>query len=80
MAKRVVWTETARNQRRGILEYWIKRNGNKNIVDGFLPHFEKESNIWRNLTIWVSLQISMIIELLPQDISVSFIKYSLTGL
>jgi plasmid stabilization system protein ParE len=29
MAKRVVWTLTARNQRREILEYWIKRNGNK---------------------------------------------------
>lgn len=29
MAKRVVWTLTARSQRRKILEYWIKRNGNK---------------------------------------------------
>lgn len=29
MAKRVVWTLTARNQRREILEYWFKRNGSK---------------------------------------------------
>ena len=29
MAKKLVWTETAKNQRREILEYWIKRNGNK---------------------------------------------------
>jgi plasmid stabilization system protein ParE len=28
MAKRtVVWTETAARQRRGILKYWVKRNG-----------------------------------------------------
>ena len=29
MAKKVVWTITAKNQRREILEYWVKRNGNK---------------------------------------------------
>lgn len=29
MAKRVVWTLTAKIQRREILAYWIKRNGNK---------------------------------------------------
>lgn len=27
MAKRVIWTNTARKARREILEYWIKRNG-----------------------------------------------------
>ncbi|MFN4880708.1 MAG: type II toxin-antitoxin system RelE/ParE family toxin [Bacteroidota bacterium] len=28
MAKRnIVWTETAAKQRRGILKYWVKRNG-----------------------------------------------------
>jgi plasmid stabilization system protein ParE len=27
MAKRIVWTNTARNARREILEYWIKHNG-----------------------------------------------------
>jgi plasmid stabilization system protein ParE len=27
MAKRVVWTNTARKARREILEYWIKHNG-----------------------------------------------------
>ena len=29
MAKRVVWTETARKARRKILEYWIIRNRSK---------------------------------------------------
>jgi len=28
MAKRVVWTNTARKARREILEYWIRHNGN----------------------------------------------------
>jgi toxin YoeB len=27
MAKRIVWTNTARKARREILEYWIKHNG-----------------------------------------------------
>ena len=27
MAKRIVWTNTAKKARREILEYWIKRNG-----------------------------------------------------
>ncbi len=27
MAKRIVWTNTARKARRDILEYWIKHNG-----------------------------------------------------
>ena len=27
MAKRIVWTNTAKNARRDILEYWIKYNG-----------------------------------------------------
>jgi plasmid stabilization system protein ParE len=27
MAKRIIWTETAKKARREILEYWIKRNG-----------------------------------------------------
>ena len=26
MARKVVWTQTARNQRRSILEYWTNRN------------------------------------------------------
>ncbi len=30
MAKQVSWTKTARFQRRQVLEYWEKRNGNKN--------------------------------------------------
>jgi plasmid stabilization system protein ParE len=30
MAKQVSWTKTARLQRRQVLEYWEKRNGNKN--------------------------------------------------
>ena len=30
MAKQVTWTKTARFQRRQVLEYWEKRNGNKN--------------------------------------------------
>ncbi len=29
MVKRVVWTKTARNARREILEYWIKYNDSK---------------------------------------------------
>jgi toxin YoeB len=29
MAKRVVWTATAKKARREILEYWIARNGSK---------------------------------------------------
>lgn len=27
MAKRVIWTQTAKKSRREILEYWIKHNG-----------------------------------------------------
>jgi hypothetical protein len=27
MAKRIVWTNTAKKARRDILEYWIKHNG-----------------------------------------------------
>ena len=27
MVKRIVWTNTAKNARRDILEYWIKHNG-----------------------------------------------------
>ena len=30
MAKQIIWTDTARFQRRQVLEYWEKRNGNKN--------------------------------------------------
>ncbi|BCB95198.1 hypothetical protein JZK55_01200 [Dissulfurispira thermophila] len=30
MAKRVVWSLNAKNERRQILEYWHLRNGNKN--------------------------------------------------
>ena len=29
MAKRIVWTIQAKNDRREILNYWFKRNGNK---------------------------------------------------
>jgi plasmid stabilization system protein ParE len=29
MAKRVIWSEIAKNQRREILEYWAQRNANK---------------------------------------------------
>ena len=29
MAKRVVWTKTAKKSRREILEYWIEHNGSK---------------------------------------------------
>ena len=30
MAKRVIWSLRAKSERREILEYWFKRNGNKN--------------------------------------------------
>jgi addiction module RelE/StbE family toxin len=30
MAKRVIWSKRACNERKEILEYWFKRNGNKN--------------------------------------------------
>src|SRR5690606_12050256 len=41
MAQGVVWTETAKNQRREILEYWIKRNGNKRYSRRISATFRK---------------------------------------
>ncbi len=29
MAKRVIWTDTAKNQRKDILEFWYNKTGNK---------------------------------------------------
>ncbi|MCB1192877.1 MAG: type II toxin-antitoxin system RelE/ParE family toxin [Leptospiraceae bacterium] len=41
MAKRVVWSENAKNSRREILEYWFKRNGNKDYSKKLSEKFNK---------------------------------------
>jgi plasmid stabilization system protein ParE len=39
MAKRVIWSLRARNDRKAILEYWHTRNGNKNYSKKLAAEF-----------------------------------------
>ncbi len=42
MAKRVIWSRTARDDRRKILEYWEKRNGDKIYSKKLAAQFRKK--------------------------------------
>lgn len=42
MAKRVIWSQKARNDRRKILEYWEKRNGDKIYSKKLAAQFRKK--------------------------------------
>jgi plasmid stabilization system protein ParE len=44
MAKRVIWSLKARNDRKAILEYWYKRNGNKNYSKKLAAEFGETVN------------------------------------
>lgn len=52
MAERIiVWTQTARNQRRNILRYWVNRNRSKSYSQKLIRQIaEKVSNISTNPT------------------------------
>ncbi|MEW6417415.1 MAG: type II toxin-antitoxin system RelE/ParE family toxin [Nitrospirota bacterium] len=41
MAKRVIWSLRAQNDRKAILEYWHKRNGNKNYSKKLAMEFRE---------------------------------------
>lgn len=43
MAKRIVWTNTARKARREILEYWIKHNGSPTYSKKLSKLFQKKT-------------------------------------
>ncbi len=46
MAKRkIVWTETAAKQRRGILEYWTERNKSINFAEKLIEVTAKHLNV-----------------------------------
>ena len=64
MAKRVVWTLTAKTQRREILAYWIKRNGNKKYSRWISAIIRRRIKYLAILTIWASLQTLMNIGLM----------------
>ena len=46
MAKRVVWTHTAKKARRKILEYWINHNGSSAYSKGYLNYSRLKSHCW----------------------------------
>ncbi len=48
MARKVVWTFTARNQRKEILEYWIKRTGGKRYSRKLSMAFRKKAQLVLN--------------------------------
>jgi plasmid stabilization system protein ParE len=43
MAKRVVWTNTAKKARKDILEYWIKRNGSNTYAKKLSKLFREKT-------------------------------------
>ena len=45
MAKRVIWTNTAREARRAILEYWIKHNGSNTYSKKLSILFKKKVSL-----------------------------------
>ena len=45
MAKRVIWTNTAREARRNILEYWIIHNGSKAYSKKLSKLFKKKISL-----------------------------------
>lgn len=42
MAKRVIWSNKAKEERRKILEYWAERNGNKNYSKKLAKQFREK--------------------------------------
>ncbi|HEU5051668.1 MAG TPA: hypothetical protein VFT78_01080 [Hanamia sp.] len=51
MAKRVIWTNTAREARRNILEYWIIHNGSTNYSRKLSKLFKKKVSLIYSLNI-----------------------------
>lgn len=45
MAKRIVWTNTAKNARREILEYWFFRNSSKSYSRKLSALFQKKTEL-----------------------------------
>jgi plasmid stabilization system protein ParE len=44
MVKRIIWSDRARKDKRDILEYWFKRNGNKNYSRKLAFEFRETFN------------------------------------